>query len=259
MAAVGQSTASEQVRVCRPCVSQSVDHSPQVQRSSAQEALFVEVLDLFSDRLLLTELFVDDAFVDRLVFDVLVAALVAVLVEERFVFDGDFGGVQFCSVAGSGVVDDVQSKVSVQVRTCFPCVEQGPQSVQLQVSSVHEGTVPPPPPPIAKTVPPTRKRAVKVNRSRIGKSDLSMSRVAFRLYSAKITKSSQSRTLGLRPVQGKHEAIITKELFDLAQAQLTRDQIVRGSKEFAFTKLFTCGYCQSGISAEGKYKPLKDG
>ncbi len=59
--------------------------------------------------------------------------------------------------------------------------------------------------------------------------------------------------------QGKHEAIITKELFDLAQAQLTRDQIVRGSKEFAFTKLFTCGYCQSGISAEEKYKPLKDG
>lgn len=59
--------------------------------------------------------------------------------------------------------------------------------------------------------------------------------------------------------QGKHKPIITKELFDLAQAQLKRDNIVRESKEFAFTKLFTCGYCQSGVSAEEKYKPLKDG
>jgi len=58
---------------------------------------------------------------------------------------------------------------------------------------------------------------------------------------------------------GKHRPIITKELFDLGQAQLKRDQIVRENKEFAFTKLFTCGLCQSGISAEEKYKPLKDG
>lgn len=59
--------------------------------------------------------------------------------------------------------------------------------------------------------------------------------------------------------QGKHEPIITKDLFDKAQAQLKRDQIVRENKEFAFTKLFTCGYCGSGISAEEKWKPLKDG
>ena len=58
---------------------------------------------------------------------------------------------------------------------------------------------------------------------------------------------------------GKHEPIITKELFEKAQAQLKRDQIVRQNKEFAFTKLFTCGYCQSGISAEEKFKALKDG
>jgi len=58
---------------------------------------------------------------------------------------------------------------------------------------------------------------------------------------------------------GKHKPIITKELFDLAQAQLKRDQIVRENKEFAFTKIFTCGLCGSGISAEEKYKPLKDG
>ncbi|MBM3205052.1 recombinase family protein [Candidatus Uhrbacteria bacterium] len=59
--------------------------------------------------------------------------------------------------------------------------------------------------------------------------------------------------------QGKHVPIITEELFQKAQAQLKRDQIVRGNKEFAFTKLFTCGLCGSGISAEEKYKQLKDG
>lgn len=59
--------------------------------------------------------------------------------------------------------------------------------------------------------------------------------------------------------QGKHQPLITQELFEKAQAQLKRDQIVRENKEFAFTKLFTCGYCQSGISAEEKWKPLKDG
>ncbi len=58
---------------------------------------------------------------------------------------------------------------------------------------------------------------------------------------------------------GKHEPIINQELFEKAKAQLKRDQIVRENKEFAFTKLFTCGYCGSGISAEEKYKQLKDG
>jgi site-specific DNA recombinase len=58
--------------------------------------------------------------------------------------------------------------------------------------------------------------------------------------------------------QGKHEALITKELFDQVQAQLKRDNIQRENKEFSFTKLFTCGYCGSGISAEEKWKELKD-
>ena len=31
------------------------------------------------------------------------------------------------------------------------------------------------------------------------------------------------------------------------------------SKEFAFTKLIRCGYCGSGISADEKFKKLKDG
>jgi site-specific DNA recombinase len=58
---------------------------------------------------------------------------------------------------------------------------------------------------------------------------------------------------------GKHEPLITQELFEKAQTQLKRDNIQRENKEFAFTKLFTCGYCGSGISAEEKWKQLKDG
>lgn len=58
---------------------------------------------------------------------------------------------------------------------------------------------------------------------------------------------------------GKHKAIVTKELYEQAQNQLRRDHIVRENKEFAFTKLFTCGLCGSGVSAEEKYKQRKDG
>lgn len=59
---------------------------------------------------------------------------------------------------------------------------------------------------------------------------------------------------------GKHQPIITRELFKATQEQLKRDKIVRGeSKEFAFTKLMTCGLCGSGITAEEKFKKLKDG
>jgi len=59
--------------------------------------------------------------------------------------------------------------------------------------------------------------------------------------------------------QGKHEPIVSKELFDQVHAQLKRDSIVRQSHEFAFTKLITCGLCGSTFSAEEKYKQLKDG
>ena len=59
--------------------------------------------------------------------------------------------------------------------------------------------------------------------------------------------------------QGSHEPIITKELFDKAQDRLKRDKIVRENREYAFTKLFTCGLCSSGITAQEKYKELKDG
>ena len=59
--------------------------------------------------------------------------------------------------------------------------------------------------------------------------------------------------------QGKHKPIITKELFDQAQAQV-KSQFVRSeSKEFAFTRLMTCGLCGSGITADEKFKKLKGG
>lgn len=61
--------------------------------------------------------------------------------------------------------------------------------------------------------------------------------------------------------QGKHEPIITRELFEKTQEQLQRADKTKGKQnhEFAFTKLLTCGYCGSGITAEEKYKNLKDG
>ena len=58
---------------------------------------------------------------------------------------------------------------------------------------------------------------------------------------------------------GKHEPIITKELFDLVQAQV-KSQVLRvEGKEFAFTKMMTCGLCESGICADEKFKKLKNG
>jgi len=59
--------------------------------------------------------------------------------------------------------------------------------------------------------------------------------------------------------QGKHEPIITKELYEKTVQQLKRDNIQRQSKEFAFTKLMVCGLCGSMVSAEEKYKQLQDG
>lgn len=60
--------------------------------------------------------------------------------------------------------------------------------------------------------------------------------------------------------QGKHEPLVSKELFDLVQEQLKGNELkTRQEKEFAFTRLMTCGLCGSGISAEEKYKKLKNG
>lgn len=59
---------------------------------------------------------------------------------------------------------------------------------------------------------------------------------------------------------GKHTPIINKELFDRVQMTIIKNFIPKTeSKEFAFTKLIKCGYCGSGISADEKFKKLKDG
>ena len=58
---------------------------------------------------------------------------------------------------------------------------------------------------------------------------------------------------------GKHQPIIKKELSDKVREQLKRDQIQKENKEFAFTKLITCGLCGSGITADEKFKKQKNG
>ncbi len=59
---------------------------------------------------------------------------------------------------------------------------------------------------------------------------------------------------------GKHTPIITKEIFGKVQVTLDSRYVPKTeSKEFAFTKLIKCGYCGSGISADEKFKKLKNG
>lgn len=59
--------------------------------------------------------------------------------------------------------------------------------------------------------------------------------------------------------KGIHEPIITKELFDLVQDNISNHIINIKDKEFAFTKMMTCGICGSGITADEKFKKLKNG
>lgn len=59
---------------------------------------------------------------------------------------------------------------------------------------------------------------------------------------------------------GKQTPIIDKILYDKVQMTINQNLIPKTeSKEFAFTKLIHCGYCGSGISADEKFKKLKDG
>lgn len=59
--------------------------------------------------------------------------------------------------------------------------------------------------------------------------------------------------------KGIHEPLITKELFDMAQESIANHVINKVDKEFAFTKMMTCGLCGSGITADEKFKKLKSG
>jgi DNA invertase Pin-like site-specific DNA recombinase len=58
---------------------------------------------------------------------------------------------------------------------------------------------------------------------------------------------------------GKHEPLISKELFDQVQQQIRSHVVKVEDKEFAFTKLITCGLCGSGVCADEKFKKQKNG
>lgn len=59
--------------------------------------------------------------------------------------------------------------------------------------------------------------------------------------------------------QGKHTPIIDKALYDRVQENISEHIVTNQSKEFAFTKVMLCGLCQSGITADEKFKKQKNG
>lgn len=58
---------------------------------------------------------------------------------------------------------------------------------------------------------------------------------------------------------GQHEPLISKDLYDQVQQQIRGNVIQVQDKEFAFTRLITCGLCGSGICADEKFKKQKNG
>ena len=58
---------------------------------------------------------------------------------------------------------------------------------------------------------------------------------------------------------GQHTPLITKELFDKVQECITNYNDRHEHKEFAFTKIMSCGLCGSGITADEKYKKQQNG
>jgi site-specific DNA recombinase len=99
----------------------------------------------------------------------------------------------------------------------------------------------------------------EVNFKSVGKHDMALSNVYRTLQNPIYYGTFEYPRKSGNWYQGKHEPLVSKELFNQVQEQLKRDSIVRQSHEFAFTKLMICGLCGSGISAEEKYKELKDG
>ena len=61
--------------------------------------------------------------------------------------------------------------------------------------------------------------------------------------------------------KGKHEPIITKELYSLVQEKIKTGRSTQGVRrnDFAFTRLMVCGLCGSGVCAQEKFKKLKSG
>lgn len=60
--------------------------------------------------------------------------------------------------------------------------------------------------------------------------------------------------------KGSYDALISKETYQLCRQKLTvQPKRHPGTIEFSFTQLMFCGVCGSGISAEEKFKKLKNG
>ncbi len=60
--------------------------------------------------------------------------------------------------------------------------------------------------------------------------------------------------------KGSHPAIVDKGLFNqIQQSRSLPNKAAWGSKKFAFKGIFKCAGCGSEITAEEKFKPLKDG
>lgn len=61
--------------------------------------------------------------------------------------------------------------------------------------------------------------------------------------------------------QGKHEPLTTKEIYDLVQENIGKETCPQlgNSYEFAYSGLFKCGLCGSGMVGENKKKKLKNG
>ncbi len=58
---------------------------------------------------------------------------------------------------------------------------------------------------------------------------------------------------------GAHKPLISKELFDLVQETRGVNKGVWGSKTFAFRGMMKCGQCDADITAQDKFKILKNG
>lgn len=58
---------------------------------------------------------------------------------------------------------------------------------------------------------------------------------------------------------GQHAPIISKELFEKVQTRLGYETGHKIYKEFAFTRLMKCAFCKVSITADEKFKQLKDG
>lgn len=62
--------------------------------------------------------------------------------------------------------------------------------------------------------------------------------------------------------QGDYEHLVSKDLFEETQKLLDMNMSHNkewGSKDFAFVRMMTCGSCGSGVTAEEKFKKLKNG